>query len=211
MRCSQIDSSIIDLENEIYWQRESLIFHIFIKPVLSLGPDRRDDPPADPLTHEHETQSWRRQVQTSVWYFEWEALIQSVIALMWILRCTWYKEHGIRLRDTRPPGFKWVTDSHWRLLSMLWGRSWLWFQAASSSEEDNIHPQPQWRCVQPREVPQADNLDLGHAGLQVRLQSHRRRRGKSWHGSYNTLTDLLVPWYFSEKIHYYRFSFCLWL
>ena len=57
----------------------------------------------------------QRQVQTNVWYLEWSS-IQSVIYVIGDFTWSRYKEHGIRLGDTRTPGFKWVIASHWPLV-----------------------------------------------------------------------------------------------
>ena len=44
----------------------------------------------------------QRQVQTNVWYLEWSSEEH------WYIVWSRHKEHGIRLGDTRTPGFKWV-------------------------------------------------------------------------------------------------------
>ena len=47
----------------------------------------------------------QRQVQTNVWYLEWSSEEH------WYRVWSRHKEHGIRLGDTRTPGFKWVIST----------------------------------------------------------------------------------------------------
>ena len=80
----------------------------------------------------------QRQVQTNVWYLEWSSEEH------WYRVWSRHKEHGIRLGDTRTPGFKWVIARHWSRIC-----------CQDDHDCDSRQPRPRKRTISTRSLNDA--------------------------------------------------------